>query len=228
MGQYTVYCNGSENLNNLSGGVGELRIDNPSISKSDFGKLYFDKAPVPAGEVFDSASALAVYCHAPSPLSLILGQISGPSWNGPEWKNTTGGVVHNKAADRLESIENAVIGLVEDGASWMKLRLRRGERPSHEGSYSAQVDYIHYYGRNKPEPYFSGMEDASHDLSFSFLEYGQIDVLRSLLGATVVYKDCWGDLVIGTLGSVQASHGRAQDVQFTIVETDHRQEISYE
>lgn len=102
MGQYTVYCNGSENLKNLSGGVGELRIDNPSISKSDFGKLYFDKAPVPAGEVFDSASALAVYCHAPSPLSLILGQISGPSWNGPEWKNTTGGVVHNKAADRLE------------------------------------------------------------------------------------------------------------------------------
>ena len=27
---------------------------------------------------------------------------------------------------------------------------------------------------------------------------------------------------------IQAAHGRARDVQFTVVETDHRQEISYE
>ena len=43
-----------------------------------------------------------------------------------------------------------------------------------------------------------------------------------------VYKDCWGDVVIGVLGNIQAAHGRARDVQFTVVETDHRQEISYE
>ena len=52
--------------------------------------------------------------------------------------------------------------------------------------------------------------------------------LRGLLGSAVVYKDCWGDVVIGVLGNIQAAHGRARDVQFTIVETDHRQEISYE
>ena len=51
------------------------------------------------------------------------------------------------------AIENAVLGAVEDGAPWLKLRLRRGERPAHDGSYSAQVDYVHYYGRTKPEPY---------------------------------------------------------------------------
>ena len=102
MGQYTVYCTGSEDLKNLSSGVGELRIDNPSLSKADWGKLFFDKSPVPMGEVFDSASQLSVYCHAPSPLSLVLGQIAGPSWSGPEWKNTSGGISHNKAASRLE------------------------------------------------------------------------------------------------------------------------------
>ena len=102
MGQYTIYCTGSEGLKNLSGGVGELRIDNPSLSKADWGKLFFDKSPVPMGEVFDSASQLSVYCHTPSPLSLVLGQIAGPSWSGPEWKNTSGGISHNKAASRLE------------------------------------------------------------------------------------------------------------------------------
>ena len=65
------------------------------------------------------------------------------------------------------AIENAVIGSVEDGAPWLKLRLRAGERPAHDGSYSAQVDYVHYYGRTKPEPYTCGMQDASHDFAFN-------------------------------------------------------------
>ena len=126
------------------------------------------------------------------------------------------------------AIENAVLGAVEDGAPWLKLRLRRGERPAHDGSYSAQVDYVHYYGRTKPEPYTCGMEDASHDFAFTLRDAAQMDALRGLLGSAVVYKDCWGDVVIGVLGNIQAAHGRARDVQFTIVETDHRQEISYE
>ena len=53
MGQYTVYCNGSQNLKNLSGGVGELRIDNLGADKADWGWLFFDKSPVPSGEVLD-------------------------------------------------------------------------------------------------------------------------------------------------------------------------------
>ena len=126
------------------------------------------------------------------------------------------------------AIENAVLGAVEDGAPWLKLRLRAGERPAHDGSYSAQVDYVHYYGRTKPEPYTCGMQDASHDFAFTLRDAAQMDALRGLLGSTVVYKDCWGDVVIGVLGNIQAAHGRARDVQFTIVETDHRQEISYE
>lgn len=40
MGQYTVYCNGSQNLKNLSGGVGELRIDNLGADKADWGWLF--------------------------------------------------------------------------------------------------------------------------------------------------------------------------------------------
>ena len=126
------------------------------------------------------------------------------------------------------AIENAVLGSVEDGAPWLKLRLRAGERPAHDGSYSAQVDYVHYYGRTKPEPYTCGMQDASHDFAFTLRDAAQMDALRGLLGSAVVYKDCWGDVVIGVLGNIQAAHGRARDVQFTVVETDHRQEISYE
>ena len=42
-----------------------------------------------------------------------------------------------------------------------------------------------------------------------------------------MYKDCWGDVVIGALGSAQVAHGRASDVEFTIVETDYRQEVAY-
>lgn len=110
------------------------------------------------------------------------------------------------------AIENAVLGSVEDGAPWLKLRLRAGERPAHDGSYSAQVDYVHYYGRTKPEPYTCGMEDASHDFAFTLRDAAQMDALRGLLGSAVVYKDCWGDVVIGVLGNIQAAHGRARDI----------------
>lgn len=41
MGQYTVYCNGSQNLKNLSGGVGELRIDNLGADKGGLGLAVF-------------------------------------------------------------------------------------------------------------------------------------------------------------------------------------------
>ena len=95
------------------------------------------------------------------------------------------------------ALENAVLGSVEDGAPRLKLRLRAGERPAHDGSYSAQVDYVHYYGRTKPEPYTCGMQDASHDFAFTLRDAAQMDALRGLLGSAVVYKDCWGDVVIG-------------------------------
>ena len=81
MGQYTVYCNGSQNLKNLSGGVGELRIDNLGADKADWGWLFFDKSPVPSGEVLDSASVLAVYCHAPYPLGKLQAR-AGTAPNG--------------------------------------------------------------------------------------------------------------------------------------------------
>lgn len=125
------------------------------------------------------------------------------------------------------AIENAVLGLMADESPWLPLRLRRGERPTHEGSYSVQVDYVHYYGRQKPVAYTSRMSEASHDFTFTLRDPVLVRTLRSLLGQTVVYKDCWGDVVIGMLGSVQMSHGRAADVQFTITETDFRQEVEY-
>ena len=125
------------------------------------------------------------------------------------------------------AIENAVLGLMADESPWLPLRLRRGERPTHEGSYSVQVDYVYYYGRQKPVAYTSRMSEASHDFTFTLRDPVLVRTLRSLLGQTVVYKDCWGDVVIGMLGSVQMSHGRAADVQFTITETDFRQEVEY-
>ena len=94
MAQFNVKCIGSENLQNLSAGIGELRIDNPYQSESANGAIIFDKAPIRAGEVFERASTLAVYCHAPYPLSLGLGNIQGASYDGPEWKITDDGVYH--------------------------------------------------------------------------------------------------------------------------------------
>ena len=64
MGKYTVYCSDSWNLKNLSGGVGERRIDTPGVERGDTGGLYFDATPIPAGEVFERARSLYVYCHA--------------------------------------------------------------------------------------------------------------------------------------------------------------------
>lgn len=90
MGQYNVTCNGSSGLSNLAGGVGELHVNANSLASA---KLFFYAGNVPAGEVLDRASALAVYLNAPYPISLLLGNIAGPSWTGPEWKQTADGVV---------------------------------------------------------------------------------------------------------------------------------------
>lgn len=125
-------------------------------------------------------------------------------------------------------IENAVLGLAEDGEPWLPLRLRRGERPAHEGNYSVQVDYVFYYGRTKPVAYTSRQRDASHSFSFTVRQQAQQQALQALLGHIVVYKDRWGNVVIGMLGTAQILHDRACDVEFTIVETDYKQEVSYE
>lgn len=125
------------------------------------------------------------------------------------------------------SIDNAVMGRVEDGEPWLQLRLRRGERPTHDGNYSVQLDYVHYYGRQKPVAYTADLLDASHDFAFTLRDPAQRRMLLSLLGQIVVYKDHWGDVVVGALGSVQCSHGRASDVEFTITETDFRREVAY-
>ena len=76
---------------------------------------------------------------------------------------------------------------------------------------------------------------ASVDLYFedtqsvAAVSYTHLDVYkRQLLGRIVVYKDRWGDVVTGMLGSAQVLHDRTCDVEFTIVETDYKQEISYE
>lgn len=124
-------------------------------------------------------------------------------------------------------IQNAVIGLVDAGAEWLTLRMRRGERPTHEGSYSIQAQYVHYYGRRKPVAYTIGMEDASHDFAFTVKPL-LAENLHDLIGRTVVYKDHWGNVVIGLLGTVQIQHDRVCDVQFSITETDYHQEVSYE
>ena len=116
---------------------------------------------------------------------------------------------------------------MEDGGAWLPLRLRRGERPTHQGSYSVQMDYVHYYGRQKPVAYTNHMAEGSHDFAFTVRGREPVQTVRSLLGQIVVYKDCWGDVVIGALGSAQVAHGRASDVEFTIVETDYRQEVAY-
>ena len=80
-------------------------------------------------------------------------------------------------------IENAVLGLVEDGEPWLPLRLRRGERPAHEGNYSVNVDYVFYYGRTKPVAYTSRQRDASHSFSFTVRQQAQQRAIQSAPGA---------------------------------------------
>lgn len=124
-------------------------------------------------------------------------------------------------------IENAVLGSVEEGDAWISLRLRRGERPTHDANYSVQTTLVHYYGRKKPVAYTNGMEDASHDLSFT-VKPQIAQQLRELVGQTVVYKDRWGSVVVGVLDSIRVLQDRMCDVEFSITETDYIREVAYE
>lgn len=127
------------------------------------------------------------------------------------------------------------ITLVKDAAiadvttlDWLELRFRRGGIPEHNGEQEWPAQIVHYDGRRKPVAEVSEFEDRTHDISFSLERREDYEKLLALGGHTVIFKDCYGALVIGYLGQCSDSSNWGYDVSFTITETDYIEEIEYD
>lgn len=127
------------------------------------------------------------------------------------------------------------ITLVKDAAiadvanfDWLELHFRRGGIPEHNGEQEWPAQIVHYDGRRKPVAEVSEFEDCTHDISFSLERREDYKKLLALGGHTVIFKDCYGALVIGYLGQCSDSSNWGYDVSFTITETDYIEEIEYD
>lgn len=118
-------------------------------------------------------------------------------------------------------VRNAVLSRVEP-VQWIPLEGRRGALPSHTVSGERQMSMQYYLGRKKPVAEVSEFITLTHTFEFTLRRDvgAQWDRLAELLGETVVYKDCRGEVVVGTMASLNGDKGRYIDVSFTIVETD--------
>ncbi len=114
MGTYRIYANGHADFTNVANGIGELYVKPNGITT---GYLYFSAETIPAGEVFERASGLAVYCQANS-ASLLVGKIANPVSTGPEWRYTSDGL-YQKDGRLVCNIAFSTSGNVGQGLVWL-------------------------------------------------------------------------------------------------------------
>ena len=108
---------------------------------------------------------------------------------------------------------------------WLPLRCLRGRYPTASTGEQVEVSYTHYSGLSLPAAEISEHRSRQHTLEFTLRRREELEALRNMLGALVVYKDLWGRLFVGVLDSLDVTSDWVFDVSFTITEVDHGPEL---
>lgn len=129
---------------------------------------------------------------------------------------------------RVKTASVALLGTKD----WVKLVVRRGERPSHNITREALVSYRSYEGARLPVARRGKQRNIVHIVNFTFCDPKDYDALIALENRTVIYKDCMGQRIIGNLtipSSTLLSGSRPiYDFEINITETNVREAIAYD
>lgn len=124
-------------------------------------------------------------------------------------------------------VANAVISALEP-VEWLELSVKKGGAPTHEAERSYQKSYVHYYGKQYPVEQSTDMITMQHTFSFTLRTRAEYAALHAMQRGTVVYKNCYGDLIVGSMGALHADYQDRIDLTFTIMETDFKERIAYD
>lgn len=127
----------------------------------------------------------------------------------------------------VTTCKTAVIAAYDD-PQWLPLIKRRGNIPTHDIRAQAQVAYNFYAGFEKPVADISDFVSRTHDFSFTFKNRSDFNKLSSMFKKVVIYKDPYGDVLIGVLDSMTSSGNWAVDVSFSITECQCGEAVAYD
>lgn len=128
----------------------------------------------------------------------------------------------------VTSVPYGAICTYGDFGHWMVLKLHEGSPFSHSENRTSGVEYVQYVGHSLPVPYPTGWKTITHIVEYTVRTKEEWDMLKSMEGEIVIYKDFRGARVIGMLESVDASHTKRTTFSLTIIETDVEERVNYD
>lgn len=133
----------------------------------------------------------------------------------------------SQTAYEITLVDQAAIADYET-LEWIRLDSKRGGAPTHDTEREVLTNFVHYDGRRLPVAEVSEFSDVSHEFSFTLYDRKEEARLHALLGKTVIYKNCFGDTVVGMLYRDSTSRDWSVDATFSIVETDCREAVDFD
>ena len=124
-------------------------------------------------------------------------------------------------------VPRAAISLLQP-ISWLQLAVREGaEPPEHSAICGLDKSFVYYYGDEDPEENDGGGLTEEHKFVFAVTrdEFARLFAMRH---GTVIYKDLYGDRVIGTMTGIDPTYKRRVPVTFTLRRTKYKERIDYD
>lgn len=134
------------------------------------------------------------------------------------------------------SIHNAVVAGVDSPSHMLDMALRLDALPERTEAYSTIQEEIMYEGRMFPVLSGSRGRARTKNISLTDVTKENHQALRALVGSIVVYRDLYGELIIGYVkardsGFIRMPLGQFETaINYTmqIVETDYQERITYD
>lgn len=139
-----------------------------------------------------------------------------------------GNYTDSAAAVAWSRVPRAAISLLQP-IDWLQLAIREGtEPPEHSATCGLDKSFVYYYGDEDPETNDGGGLTEEHKFVFAVTreEYARLFAMRH---GTVIYKDLYGDRVIGAITGIDPNFKRRRvPVTFTIRRTKVEERIDYD
>lgn len=122
----------------------------------------------------------------------------------------------------------ATMSLFSDHNIRIMLIYKQGSPPERTSALSADCSLLQFAGRKRPVAEYGDQLVRTKSLSYSLRNYADLNILRSMVGKTVVWNDKQDHMVACLSALNWGEHRGYIDVSFTITEIDSDEGIHYE
>ncbi len=115
-----------------------------------------------------------------------------------------------------------------DKLEWLPLKYALGSPITREYSESEAISYRYFAGRKHPVAFVAEQESNKVSLKYGFELPEEVEAIRALKGAVVVFKDRRGNRIIGMIDNINRSVGKYIDLSMSITQVDYNEEVAYD